>query len=173
MAVEAVNQAEKFCNPGDIVVSPTAWVHFKAHKSAISHQVCSDEKHVKVHVLVLHIVWSFYMYIHVYVHLNAIVMQRYQPLNFCSIFPNNSNIMIFNHKMMYYYIAEIVLKPNRCKFFSLQMPSHSHMLRLVHCIDLYVIMHVTPQAVVKRFSKCLFRCAKQYKRVGVSDFAWL
>ncbi len=45
-AVTAVNNAEKFCTSGDIVVSPTAWCHVNTLN--IEHEFCDDKKHVKV-----------------------------------------------------------------------------------------------------------------------------
>jgi class 3 adenylate cyclase len=45
--IEAVNKAENLCeNGGDIVVSPTAWIHCTSLKG--EYQVMADGKHVKV-----------------------------------------------------------------------------------------------------------------------------
>jgi class 3 adenylate cyclase len=45
--IEAVNKAENMCEAGgDIVVSPTAWVHCGSLKG--DYSVLADAKHVKV-----------------------------------------------------------------------------------------------------------------------------
>ena len=47
--IDAVNKAENMCETGgDIVVSPTAWIHCTSFKG--DYQVMSDGKHVKVHL---------------------------------------------------------------------------------------------------------------------------
>ena len=44
--VDEVNKAEKFCESGDIVVTPNAWALGKAQD--ILHEACSDGRHIKV-----------------------------------------------------------------------------------------------------------------------------
>ena len=45
-AVESVNAAESFCNSGDVVVSPSAWVHCAGLPLEVEIQ--DDGKHRKV-----------------------------------------------------------------------------------------------------------------------------